>query len=132
VAATKKILREASLPLMMTETHIVPVMVGDPDLCKQASDLLLDRHGIYIQPINYPTVARGTERLRITPTPAHDVRLIGQLAEAMVSVWHELDLPLGSDYPEQMLQLGAPWMATSRTQAIPGSHGSANTERAAP
>jgi 5-aminolevulinate synthase len=72
-------------------------MVGDPDLCKQASDLLLDRHGIYIQPINYPTVPRGTERLRITPTPAHDARLIGQLADAMVTVWQELHLPLGRD-----------------------------------
>jgi 5-aminolevulinate synthase len=91
-------LREAGLPLLATETHIVPVMVGDPDLCKQASDLLLDRHGIYIQPINYPTVPRGTERLRITPTPAHDARLIGQLADAMVSVWRELNLPLGGDY----------------------------------
>jgi 5-aminolevulinate synthase len=78
-------------------------MVGDPDLCKQASDLLLDRHGIYIQPINYPTVTRGTERLRITPTPAHDVRLIRELADAMVSVWDELNLPLGGD-----CQLGLP------------------------
>jgi 5-aminolevulinate synthase len=102
VAATKAALRDAGLPVMVTETHIVPVMVGDPDLCKQASDLLLDRHGIYIQPINYPTVARGTERLRITPIPVHDVRLIAQLAEAMVSVWHELDLPLGSDLSERI------------------------------
>jgi 5-aminolevulinate synthase len=84
--------------VLATETHIVPLMVGNPDLCKQASDLLLERHGIYIQPINYPTVARGTERLRITPTPAHDVRLIQQLADALVSVWQELDLPLGIDY----------------------------------
>jgi 5-aminolevulinate synthase len=98
VAATKAALREAGLPVMATETHIVPVMVGDPDLCKQASDLLLHRHGIYIQPINYPTVARGTERLRITPTPAHDRRLIGQLADALITVWHELDLPLAGDY----------------------------------
>jgi 5-aminolevulinate synthase len=98
VAATKVALREAGLPVLVTETHIVPVMVGDPDLCKQASDLLLEEHGIYIQPINYPTVPRGTERLRITPTPAHDVRLIGQLADAMVSVWQQLDLPLGGDY----------------------------------
>jgi 5-aminolevulinate synthase len=58
---------------------------------------LLHRHGIYIQPINYPTVARGTERLRITPTPAHDVRLIQQLADALVSVWQELELTLGID-----------------------------------
>jgi 5-aminolevulinate synthase len=95
VAATKAALREAGLPVLATETHILPVMVGDPDLCKQASDLLLHQHGIYIQPINYPTVARGTERLRITPTPAHDRRLIGQLADALVAVWRKLDLPLG-------------------------------------
>jgi 5-aminolevulinate synthase len=97
VAATKAALRNAGLPVLANETHIVPVMVGDPDLCKQASDILLDRHGIYIQPINYPTVARGTERLRITPTPAHDLRLIRQLADAMASVWQELNLPLGDD-----------------------------------
>jgi 5-aminolevulinate synthase len=97
VTATKAALQKARLPVLATETHIVPVMVGNPDLCKQASDLLLERHGIYIQPINYPTVARGTERLRITPTPAHDARLIQQLADALVSVWQELDLPLGID-----------------------------------
>jgi 5-aminolevulinate synthase len=97
VAATKAALRNAGLPVLATETHIVPVMVGDPELCKQASDILLERYGIYIQPINYPTVARGTERLRITPTPAHDLRLIQQLADALASVWQELDLPLGID-----------------------------------
>ena len=101
VATTKAALQEAGLPVLATETHIVPIMVGDPDLCKRASDLLLDRHGIYIQPINYPTVARGTERLRITPTPAHDVRLIRRLADALVSVWQELDLPLGTDCQPQ-------------------------------
>jgi 5-aminolevulinate synthase len=95
VAATKAALTKAGLPVMATDTHIVPVMVGDPDLCKQASDLLLERHGIYIQPINYPTVQRGTERLRITPTPAHDERLIRELAAAMAMIWHELELPLG-------------------------------------
>jgi 5-aminolevulinate synthase len=97
VAATKAALQRAGLPVMTTETHIVPVMVGDADLCKRASDLLLELHGIYIQPINYPTVARGTERLRITPTPAHDIRLTRQLADAMVAVWQELDLPLGNE-----------------------------------
>jgi 5-aminolevulinate synthase len=117
VAATKAAMREAGLPVMATETHIVPVMVGDPDLCKQASDLLLDRHGIYIQPINYPTVPHGAERLRITPTPAHNVRLIRQLVEAMVSVWHELDLPLGGGRPRQVLQrrnLGVPSASAAR------------------
>ncbi len=97
VTATKAALQRSGLPVMTTATHIVPVMVGDADLCKRASDLLLELHGIYIQPINYPTVARGTERLRITPTPAHDIRLTRQLADAMVAVWQELDLPLGNE-----------------------------------
>jgi 5-aminolevulinate synthase len=95
VAATKAALSAAGLPLMATETHIVPVMVGDPELCKQASDILLEHHGIYIQPINYPTVPRGTERLRITPGPFHDRELVRELVSAMVAVWRHLALPLG-------------------------------------
>jgi 5-aminolevulinate synthase len=90
---TKAVLAAAGLPIMQNDTHIVPVFVGDPERCKQASDLLLERHGIYIQPINYPTVAKGTERLRITPSPYHDDTLIDDLAEALVNVWEELGLP---------------------------------------
>jgi 5-aminolevulinate synthase len=91
---TKAVLATAGLPIIENDTHIVPVFVGDPERCKQASDLLLERHGIYIQPINYPTVAKGTERLRITPSPDHDEELIDELAEALVDVWEELGLPL--------------------------------------
>jgi 5-aminolevulinate synthase len=91
---TKSVLAAAGLPIMPNDTHIVPVFVGDPERCKQASDLLLEQHGIYIQPINYPTVAKGTERLRITPSPYHDDTLIDELAEALVDVWEELRLPL--------------------------------------
>ena len=91
---TKAVLAAAGLPILQNDTHIVPVFVGDPELCKQASDLLLERHAIYIQPINYPTVAKGSERLRITPSPHHDDALIDELAEAMVDVWEELGLLL--------------------------------------
>jgi 5-aminolevulinate synthase len=92
-ARVKSILSAAALPVMPSDTHIVPLMVGDPEKCQAASALLLSEHDIYIQPINFPTVARGTERLRITPTPFHDDALIDRLAEALVDVWLRLDLP---------------------------------------
>jgi 5-aminolevulinate synthase len=88
----KAVLAQAGLPIMANDTHIVPVFVGEPDKCKQASDMLLEEHGIYIQPINYPTVPRGQERLRITPSPFHDDVLIDGLAEALVDVWQRLGL----------------------------------------
>jgi 5-aminolevulinate synthase len=91
-ARLKAVLNAAALPVMPSDTHIVPVLVGDAEKCKAASDLLLTEHRIYIQPINYPTVARGMERLRITPTPHHNNRLIDALAEALVDVWERLDL----------------------------------------
>ncbi|MET0597055.1 MAG: 5-aminolevulinate synthase [Mesorhizobium sp.] len=90
---TKEVLLASGLPVMPSETHIVPVLVGDPELCKMASDRLLGLHGIYIQPINYPTVPRGTERLRITPTPFHADGLIDALRDALVETWDALGIP---------------------------------------
>ena len=94
IAATRARLSAARLPLMPSETQIIPILVGDPESCKAASDRLLEEHGIYIQPINYPTVPRGTERLRITATPFHDDALIDELAAALVETWAYLELPL--------------------------------------
>ena len=86
-ARVKQVLGEAGLPVLLTPTHIVPVMVRDAETCKAASDRLLERHDIYIQPINYPTVPRGTERLRITPTPLHGEAHIGHLRDALLETW---------------------------------------------
>ena len=91
-ATLKTRLREANLPVLSTDTHIVPLMVGDPVLCKAASDRLLQTHHIYIQPINYPTVPRGTERLRITPTPLHTDAMIDELVAAVIEVWGTLGI----------------------------------------
>ena len=89
----KQMIRDAGLPLMEDSvTHVVPVLVGDPVLCKQATDMLLEDYNIYIQPINYPTVPKGTERLRITPTPLHTDELMEQLVRSLVEVWNRLEL----------------------------------------
>jgi 5-aminolevulinate synthase len=91
-ARLKARLLDAGLPVMASPSHIVPVLVGDPVLCKRASDLLLEDFRVYLQPINYPTVARGTERLRITPTPWHDDAAMDHLLAAMTAVWSRLHL----------------------------------------
>jgi 5-aminolevulinate synthase len=91
-ARLKTLLAEADLPVVVTPSHIVPLMVGDPTMCKQVSDDLLREHGIYVQPINYPTVPRGTERLRFTPSPLHDDARMAHLVDALNSVWAKLHL----------------------------------------
>ena len=92
VARTKSALNAAGLPVMPTETHIIPLLVGCADKCKAASDRLLAKHGIYIQPINFPTVQKGTERLRITPSPYHEDVHIDDLVRALIEAWEELGL----------------------------------------
>ncbi len=85
-------LREARLPAMPSPSHIVPVFVGDAVRCKQVTDALMERHAIYVQPINYPTVPKGTERLRLTPTPLHDDETMERLVAALQDVWGRLEL----------------------------------------
>ena len=92
VAKVKVALDKAGIPHMNNDSHIIPVMVGDAHKCKWISDYLLDHHGIYIQPINYPTVTRGTERLRITPTPNHSDADIELLIEALDGLWQQCAL----------------------------------------
>ena len=91
-AGLKAMFAEAGLPVMGSTTHIVPLMVGDPVKAKKISDILLAEYGVYVQPINYPTVPRGTERLRFTPGPAHDEAMMRDLTDALVEIWSRLEL----------------------------------------
>jgi len=86
-------LAQQGFPLIWSQSHIVPIIIGDSVLCKKASDLLMSKHKIYVQPINYPTVPKGTERFRLTPGPHHTPQLIEELVMALTSVWDELKIP---------------------------------------
>jgi 5-aminolevulinate synthase len=95
-ATLKAMMGEAGLPVMPSTTHIVPLLVGDPVKAKKISDILLAEYGVYVQPINYPTVPRGTERLRFTPGPAHNEQMMRELTGALVEIWSRLDLRLAA------------------------------------
>lgn len=95
-AQLKAMMRAAGLPVMIGDTHIVPLMVGDPVEAKRIADILLAEYGVYVQPINYPTVPRGTERLRFTPGPAHDEAMMRMLVSALVEIWGRLALKMAA------------------------------------
>ncbi len=91
-ALLKQLFADAGLPVMQSTTHIVPLMVGDPAKAKKISDILLAEYGVYVQPINYPTVPRGTERLRFTPGPSHTAEMMRDLTQALVEIWDRLEM----------------------------------------
>ncbi len=95
-ARLKGMMADAGLPVMDTTTHIVPLMVGDPVKAKRASDILLAEYGVYVQPINYPTVPRGTERLRFTPGPSHSEEMMRELVDALVEIWDRMEMRLAA------------------------------------
>ncbi|HQS11510.1 MAG: 5-aminolevulinic acid synthase [Sphingomonadales bacterium 35-56-22] len=91
-AMLKTLFADAGLPVMVSNTHIVPLMVGDPVKAKKVSDILLAEYGVYVQPINYPTVPRGTERLRFTPGPQHTEAMMRNLTSALIEIWGRMDI----------------------------------------
>lgn len=93
-AMLKNLFSNAGLPVMLSNTHIVPLMVGDPVKAKKVSDILLAEYGVYVQPINYPTVPRGTERLRFTPGPQHNEAMMRDLTSALVEIWGRMEMPV--------------------------------------
>ena len=95
-ATLKALFTNAGLPVMPTTTHIVPLMIGDPVKAKKISDILLAEYGVYVQPINYPTVPRGTERLRFTPGPAHTVEMMAELTGALIEIWGRMEMRMAA------------------------------------
>jgi hypothetical protein len=103
----KVLLHSSGLPMLPSESHIVPVLVGNSLKAKAATDLLSRKHGIYVQTINYPTVPRGTERLRLTPSPFHTKQMLDEIVTALIDVWKSLDLPFRLNEASDSLPPGA-------------------------
>jgi len=95
-----------NLPVMKSDSHILPLFIGDPVQAKRVSDMLLDEHNIYVQPINYPTVPKGEERLRISPSPVHTEQMIDEFVGAAYQIWNQLGLRLLNDYLEDPKMVG--------------------------
>ena len=99
VAEVRERIEAAGIPTLPTESHLIPVILGDPVRCREAARLLLDEHGIYVQPIDYPTVERGTERFRITTSPLHTDADVDALIAGLDDVWERLELPRAGELP---------------------------------
>jgi 5-aminolevulinate synthase len=99
VASVRAAIEAIGVPTLPTESHLIPVILGDPVRCREAARLLLDEHGVYVQPIDYPTVARGTERFRITTSPLHTDADEEALVRGLADVWERLELPRAGEIP---------------------------------
>ncbi|MEY4226781.1 MAG: 5-aminolevulinate synthase, partial [Actinomycetota bacterium] len=99
VASVRAAIEAAGIPTLPTESHLIPVILGDPIRCREAARLLLDEHGVYVQPIDYPTVPRGTERFRITTSPLHTDADVEALIAGLADVWERLELPRAGELP---------------------------------
>jgi 5-aminolevulinate synthase len=121
----KDLFRQRRIPIVSMETHIVPVLVGDPHKCTLLADGLLHEHAQYVQPINFPSVSRGTERLRITPSPLHTPSAVRRFVDHIDQAWSEFELPRAPDFvpprtPDYTVGSRPPFAAGAVGHAVSG------------